>query len=85
MCQQIKNKTEVFVGKLKFSKVPEKPQIYLMVDFIIKLPLVVEKNAILVVQDRLFKMVYFVIITERMSAERSARLFRDNIQKLYRI
>ena len=56
-----------------------------MVDFIIKLPLVVEKNAILVVQDRLFKMVYFVIITERMSAERSARLFRDNVQKLYRI
>ena len=56
-----------------------------MVDFIIKLSLVVEKNAILVVQDRLFKMVYFVIITERMSAERSARLFRDNVQKLYRI
>ena len=79
MCQQIKNRTEAFIEKLKFSEVPEKLQIYLMVDFIIKLPLVVEKNAILVVQDRLFKMVYFVIITERISAERSARLFRDNV------
>ena len=85
MCQQMKNRTKVFVEKLKFSEVLEKLQIYLIVDFIIKLPLVVEKNIILVVQDKLFKIVYFVIIIQRMSAEGSVRLFRDNVQKLCRI
>ena len=53
---------------------------YLIVDFIVKLLLVVEKNIILVVYNRLFKMIYFIVIIEK-----SARLFKDNIQKLYRL
>jgi len=54
-----------------------------MVDFITKLPLVAGKDMILVVCNRLSKMMYFVAITERTSAEGLARLFRDNIWKLY--
>jgi len=56
-----------------------------MVDFITKLPLVVGKDAILVVCDRLSKMTHFVAITEGTSAEELARLFRDNIWKLHRL
>ena len=42
---------EELVGKLKLSKVPEKPWTHLMIDFITKLPVVVGKDAILVVCD----------------------------------
>ena len=83
MCQRMKNKMEEVVEKLKLSKVPEKPWTYLMVDFITKLPLVAEKDVILVVCDRLSKMIHSVTIIERMLAEELARLFRDNIWKLH--
>jgi len=55
------------------------------VDFITKLLIVVRKDAILVVCDRLSKITHFVAITERMSAEELARLFRDNVWKLHRL
>ena len=54
-----------------------------MVDFIIKLLLVAGKDAIIVVCDRLSKIVYFVVTTEGTSAEGLVRLFRDNIWKLH--
>ena len=47
--------------------------------------LVAEKNAILVVCNRLLKMTYFVAIIEGTSAERLAWLFRDNVWKLHRL
>jgi len=53
------------------------------VGFITKLPLVAGKNAILVVCDRLFKMMHFVATIEEMSAEGLTRLFRDNMWKLH--
>ncbi len=53
--QKIKNRMEVLVEKLKLSEVPEKLSTHLTVDFITKLPLVAEKNAILVVCNRLLK------------------------------
>ena len=56
-----------------------------MVDFITKLPIVAEKDAILVVCDQLSKMTHFVATTEGTSAEGLARLFRDNVWKLYRL
>jgi len=56
-----------------------------MVDFIIKLPIVAGKDAILVVCDRLSKMAHFVTTTEGTSVEGLARLFRDNMWKLYRL
>ena len=58
---------------------------YLMVDFITKLLLVAGKNTILVVYDRLSKMIYFMAMTEGTLAEGLARLFRDNIWKLHRL
>jgi len=53
------------------------------VDFITKLPVVAEKDAILVVCDRLSKMTHFVAMTEGTLAEGLARLLRDNVWKLY--
>ncbi len=65
ICQRMKNKTEVIIGKLKLSKILEKPWTHLMVDFITKLPLVAGKDMILVVCNRLSKMTYFVTTTKR--------------------
>jgi len=48
-----------------------------------KLPLVAEKDAILVVCNMLSKIIHFVATTEEMLAKGLARLFRDNIWKLY--
>jgi len=56
-----------------------------MVEFITKLLLVVEKDTILVVCNRLSKMAHFVAITEGMSAESLAWLFRDKMWKLHKL
>ena len=50
-----------------------------MVNFITKFLLVVGKNTILVVYNRLLKIVHFVVIKELI------QLFRDNIWKLNRL
>jgi len=70
---------EEVVGKLKLSEVPKKLWTHLTVDFITKLLLVAGKDTILVVCNRLSKIMYFVATTEGTSAEGLARLFRDNI------
>ena len=67
------------VGKLKLGEVPEKPWTHISVDFITKLLIVAGKDAILVVCDRLSKMMHFVATTEGIIVEGLARLFRDNI------
>ena len=79
LCQRIKNRPEKLVGKLKLSEVPEKLWTHLIVDFITKLPVVAGKDAILVVYDRLSKMMYFVATMEGTLAEGLARLFRNNM------
>ena len=56
-----------------------------MVDFITKLPLVAGKDTILVVCNRLSKMMYFVTTTEETSVEELAQLFKDNVWKLHRL
>jgi len=53
------------------------------VDFITKLLIVAGKDAILVICDRLSKMMYFVTTTKGTLVERLARLFRDNMWKLH--
>jgi len=77
--QRIKNRIKEVAGKLKLREVPEKLWAHLTIDFITKLPVVTRKDAILVVCDRLSKMVHFVATTEETSAESLARLFRNNI------
>ena len=52
---------------------------YILADFITKLPLVQGYDSILVVVDWLTKMVHFIPTTEKTSAEGLARLFRDNV------
>ena len=83
LCQRMKNRMEELAEKLKLSEVPKKPWSYLMVDFITKLPVVAEKDVILVVCDWLSKMTYFVTTTKGTSAEGLARLFWDNVWKLH--
>jgi len=54
-----------------------------LADFITKLPIAQGYDSILVVVDRLTKMVHFIPTTEKTSVEGLARLFRDNVWKLY--
>ena len=83
ICQRMKNRIKVLVGKLKLNKVLEKLQTHLTVDFITKLSLVAGKDMISVVCDRLSKTTHFMATTEGISAEGLVRLFRDNVWKLH--
>ena len=85
MCQKIKNQIETLIEKLMTNEVPERLQTYLIVDIIIMLLLVVEKDMILVVYDRLSKIAHFIAITEGALVEWLAQLFRDNMQKSHRL
>jgi len=59
--------------------IPEKSWTHILADFITKLPLAQGYDLILVVVDRLTKMVHFISTIERTSAKGLARLFRDNV------
>ena len=85
ICQQMKNQTKEIAGKIKLSEVLEKPQTHLTMDFIMKLPIVARKDMILVVCDQLSKMAHFITTTEGILAEGLVRLFRNNVQKLYKL
>ena len=74
---------EELAGKLKLSKVPEKLWMHLIVEFITKIPVVAGKDMILVVCNRLSKMMHFVITIEGTLTEGLVRLFRDNVWKLH--
>ena len=78
MCQRMKNRMEEVAGKLKLSKIPEKPWTHLTIEFTTKLLLVAGKDTILVVCNRLSKMTYFVATTKGILVEGLARLFRNN-------
>ena len=84
-CQRNKNCTEAPAGKLIPDTVPEKPWSYIIADFITKLLLAQGYDAILVVCNRMTKMAHFVSTTKRTLVERVARLFWDNVWKLYRL
>jgi len=78
-CQCNKNCTEQPVGKLMPNSILEKPWAHISADFITKLPLAQGYDSIIVVVDRLTKIVHFVPTTEKTLAEGLARLFRDNV------
>ena len=59
-CQRNKNCTEQPAGKLMPNSIPEKPWTHISADFITKLPLAQGYDSILVVVDRLTKMVHFI-------------------------
>jgi len=82
-CQQNKNRTEQPAGKLMPNSIPERPWTHISADFITKPPLAQGYDSILVVVDCLTKMVHFIPTTEKTSAEKLARLFRNNVWKLH--
>jgi len=82
-CQRMKNRAEMPAGKLRFNEVPERPWQHILVDFIIKLPVSKGYDSILVVCDGFLKMSHFVVMTEKITVEGLARLFRDNVWKLH--
>jgi len=65
------------------NSIQEKPWMYISADFIMKLSLAQGYNLILVVVNRLTKMVHFIPTTEKTLAKGLARLFRDNVWKLH--
>ena len=65
----MKNWTEILAGKLKLNEVLEKLWTHLTVNFITKLLLVAKNDVILVVYNRLSKMIHFVIITDETLVE----------------
>jgi len=67
------------------NSIPEKSWAHISVDFITKLLLVQEYDSILVIVDKLTKIVYFISTTEKTLAEELVRLFRDNMWKLHRL
>ena len=75
----MKDRIEVPTGKLMVNEVSEKLWTYLTVNFIMKLSLVTEKDAILVVCNILSKMAYFMVTTKEISAEELVMLFKNNM------
>jgi len=65
------------------NSIPEKPWTHILADFITKLLLAQGYNLILVVVNKLMKMIHFIPTTEKTLAKGLARLFRDNMWKLY--
>jgi len=65
------------------NSIPEKPWTHISADFITKLPLAQGYDSILVVVNRLTKMVHFIPTTEKTLVEVLAKLFRDNVWKLH--
>jgi len=72
-------------GKLIPNSILEKPWIYILADFITKLPLAQGYDSILVIVNRLTKIVHFISTIEKTSAEGLTQLFRDNVWKLHRL
>ena len=67
------------------NTISEKPWKYISANFITKLPLAQGHDTILVVCDQFTKMAYFIATTEKTSAKGLAKLFQDQVQKLYRL
>jgi len=83
VCQRNKNRTQAPADKLMPNSIPEKPWSHISANFTTKLPLTQGYDSILVIVDRLTKMAHFIPTTEKTTAGGLARLFRDNVWKLY--
>jgi len=67
------------------NTIPEKPWNHISADFIIKLPLAQGYDAVLVVCNCFSKIAHFIATTEKTSAERLTKLFRDHVWKLHEL
>ena len=80
MCQHNKNCTEQPAGKLIPNSIPEKPWAHILADFITKLLLAQGYNSILVVVNRLTKIVYFILTIEDISGRTSQIVQRQCVE-----
>ena len=83
--QRMKNKIKISAGKLRLNIVLEKLWLYVSVSFIMKLLISRGCDSILVVCNRLLKVSHFITTIEKIIIEDLVRLFRDNVQKLYKL
>ena len=81
--QKNKNQMQVPISKLMPNLILEKLWCHISANLITKLPLAQEYDSILVVVNRLTKIAHFISTIEIMTARGLARLFRDNVWKLY--
>jgi len=65
------------------NSILKKSWLHVSADFITKLLLAQGYNSILVVVNRLTKIVYFIPTMEKTLAEGLVQLFRDNVWKLH--
>ena len=70
---------------LQPNTIPEQPWEHITVDFITRLPISQGYDAIMVVLDRFTKYVIAIPTTGEISSMGSAKLFRDNVWKQFRI
>lgn len=78
-CQETKNKREKPHAPLRPNEVPSVPWEHISVDLIGELPESNGHNAIMVVVDRLSKMIIVLPTDTELSAYGTARLYRDHI------
>ena len=84
-CARCKPARHAPYGQLKTLEVPQRRWKDISIDFVTGLPTSKECTAILVVVDRLSKMVHFIATTETLTAGGLAALFRDHIWRLHGI
>jgi len=83
-CQTNKASNQKPAGLLKPLAIPLKTWQVVTMDFIMALPLTKAGfTAILVVVDKLSKMVHFIPTTIQVTGEETARLYRDHVVKLH--
>lgn len=75
ICQQCKSSRQVALGKLNPLPIPSQPWKSVSLDFIVKLPVSLGYDSILVVVDRLSKMAHFIPCQESISAAYTAKLY----------
>jgi hypothetical protein len=82
-CQRSKSSTQPPAGKLMPNSALSQPWTHISVDFIVKLPEAQGHDTILVVCDRMSKMVHIILTTEATSAQGLVALYRDYVWKLH--
>jgi len=79
-CQRMKNRAEMLAGKLRPNTVLERLATYIS-GLCYKVTSI--KDLILVLCDKFLKMSYFIVMTEKTTAEGLTKLFKNNIWKLH--
>ncbi|KAJ9524664.1 hypothetical protein QJQ45_024262 [Haematococcus lacustris] len=84
VCQRNKSSTQKPAGLMVPLQMPKAPWDSVSMDFVVKLPKTAAgHDSILVIVDRLTKMVHLAPTVEKVNGEDVARLFYDNVFKLH--